>query len=46
MFSDDAIRKARLVEILTGNDNLSSELKKIAARYIGRLEAIDEETKP
>lgn len=42
VFSDDAARKARLVEILNGNDALSSELKKIAARYTGD----DKETKP
>lgn len=42
VFSDDAIRKARLVEILNGNDQLASLLKKLAHQYSRR----DKETKP
>lgn len=41
VFSDDDVRKARLVEILTSNDVLSSSLKQIAARYIGHPETLD-----
>lgn len=38
VFSDDDARKSRLVEILTGNDRYSRELKDLAARHLNGTE--------